>query len=122
MGRRLGLRRCRELSLPKAGHERPIRTAGQAQPRSGLHCRRDLQPGKLFLANTAEGVVLKVLDFGISKQVSSTLGSLTRIPRTALTSAGDAVGSPFYMAPEQMRASPDVDARADIWSLGAILF
>jgi serine/threonine protein kinase len=74
------------------------------------------------LANTPEGVVLKVLDFGISKEVSSPLHSTTRISRTSLTSAGDPVGSPYYMAPEQMRASPDVDARADIWSLGAILF
>lgn len=83
---------------------------------------RDLKPGNLFLARTPEGVVLKVLDFGISKQISSPLGSTTRIPRTSLTSAGDPVGSPYYMAPEQMRASPDIDARADIWSLGAILF
>ena len=83
---------------------------------------RDLKPGNLFLANTPEGVVLKVLDFGISKEVNGPLRSVTRISRTSLTSAGDPVGSPYYMAPEQMRASPDVDARADIWSLGAILF
>jgi|SRR6185369_10842580 len=83
---------------------------------------RDLKPGNMFLARTPEGVVLKVLDFGISKQVNASLHSVTRIPRTSLTSAGDPVGSPYYMAPEQMRASPDIDARADIWSLGAILF
>ncbi|HKO53702.1 MAG TPA: serine/threonine-protein kinase, partial [Polyangiaceae bacterium] len=83
---------------------------------------RDLKPGNLFLAKTPEGVVLKVLDFGISKEVSTPFHSVTRISRTSLTSAGDPVGSPYYMAPEQMRASPDVDARADIWSLGAILF
>jgi len=83
---------------------------------------RDLKPGNLFLATTPEGVVLKVLDFGISKEVGSPLRSIARRPRTSLTSAGDPVGSPYYMAPEQMRASPDIDARADIWSLGAILF
>jgi serine/threonine protein kinase len=83
---------------------------------------RDLKPGNLFLATTPEGVVLKVLDFGISKEVSTPLRSVSRTSRTSLTSAGDPVGSPYYMAPEQMRASPDVDARADIWSLGAILF
>jgi len=83
---------------------------------------RDLKPGNLFLAKTPEGVVLKVLDFGISKQVSTPLRSTARTSRTSLTSAGEPVGSPYYMAPEQMRASPDVDARADIWSLGAILF
>ncbi|MEI9952972.1 MAG: serine/threonine-protein kinase [Pseudomonadota bacterium] len=83
---------------------------------------RDLKPGNLFLATTPEGVVLKVLDFGISKEINTPLRSISRTPRTSLTSAGDPVGSPYYMAPEQMRASPDVDARADIWSLGAILF
>jgi len=95
---------------------------GLAEAHSLGIVHRDLKPGNMFLANTPEGVVLKVLDFGISKEVDTPLGSTARIPRTSLTSAGDPVGSPYYMAPEQMRASPDIDARADIWSLGAILF
>ena len=80
---------------------------------------RDLKPENLFIASTPEGGVLKILDFGISKAVE---GSLSCTPRATLTSADNAVGSPYYMSPEQMRASRDVDARADIWSLGAILF
>jgi len=95
---------------------------GLAEAHSLGIVHRDLKPGNLFLATTPEGVVLKVLDFGISKEVSTPLRSVSRVARTSLTSAGDPVGSPYYMAPEQMRASPDVDARADIWSLGAILF
>jgi len=95
---------------------------GLAEAHSLGIVHRDLKPGNLFLATTPEGVVLKVLDFGISKEVSTPLRSVTRISRTSLTSAGDPVGSPYYMAPEQMRASPDIDARADVWSLGAILF
>ena len=95
---------------------------GLAEAHSLGIVHRDLKPGNLFLATTPEGVVLKVLDFGISKEVSTPLRSVSRIARTSLTSGGDPVGSPYYMAPEQMRASPDVDARADIWSLGAILF
>ena len=95
---------------------------GLAEAHSLGIVHRDLKPGNLFLAATPEGVVLKVLDFGISKEVNTPLRSDSRTPRTSLTSAGDPVGSPYYMAPEQMRASPDVDARADIWSLGAILF
>jgi eukaryotic-like serine/threonine-protein kinase len=80
---------------------------------------RDLKPENLFLASSADGLVLKILDFGISKDI----GTAFRVsPRSALTNAGFAVGSPYYMAPEQMRASPEVDTRADIWSLGAILF
>jgi serine/threonine-protein kinase len=95
---------------------------GLAEAHSLGIVHRDLKPGNLFLATTPEGVVLKVLDFGVSKEVSTPLRSVSRISRTSLTSAGDPVGSPYYMAPEQMRASPDIDARADIWSLGAILF
>jgi len=95
---------------------------GLAEAHSLGIVHRDLKPGNLFLATTPEGIVLKVLDFGISKEVSTPLRAIPRTSRTSLTSAGDPVGSPYYMAPEQMRASPDVDARADIWSLGAILF
>jgi serine/threonine-protein kinase len=80
---------------------------------------RDLKPENLFLASTRDGIVLKVLDFGISKDVGT---SFQLGPRSAVTSAGFAVGSPYYMAPEQMRASLEIDSRADIWSLGAILF
>ena len=83
---------------------------------------RDLKPENLFLARTPEGAVLKILDFGISKYIGGVGGSLRRAPRSTLTRAGRAVGSPFYMSPEQMRAAPDLDGRADIWSLGAILF
>ena len=80
---------------------------------------RDLKPGNLFLASTPEGVVLKILDFGISKN----LGTAVRTGRrSTLTKSGLTVGSPYYMSPEQMRASPQLDGRADIWSLGAILF
>ena len=80
---------------------------------------RDLKPENLFLATTPEGLVLKILDFGISKYIGT---SVQVGPRSTLTTNGSAVGSPMYMSPEQMRASPNLDVRADIWSLGAILF
>jgi eukaryotic-like serine/threonine-protein kinase len=74
---------------------------------------RDLKPGNLFVTIDNEGAPLvKVLDFGISK---SSLGG-------AATKTGDIMGSPAYMAPEQMASSKDVDARADIWALGVILY
>ena len=80
---------------------------------------RDLKPENLFLARTPEGVVLKILDFGISKNVGN---EVREVRRTTLTKGGAAIGSPSYMAPEQIRAAPNLDARADIWSLGTILF
>lgn len=92
---------------------------GLAEAHSVGIIHRDLKPENLFLANTPEGVVLKILDFGISKDMGT---PATRGSRATLSRTGSAVGSPYYMSPEQMRASPDLDARADIWSLGAILF
>ncbi len=80
---------------------------------------RDLKPENLFRASTPEGFVVKVLDFGISKDTASVSSAG---PRSVMTNAGSAIGSPYYMSPEQMRASLPVDARADIWSLGTILF
>ena len=84
-----------------------------AHARGIIH--RDLKPGNLFLARLADGrELIKVLDFGISKQ----LGPGTVNP---VTRAGDVLGSPNYMAPEQIRTPLLVDARADLWALGAIL-
>ena len=79
----------------------------------------DLKPENLFLAATPEGDVLKILDFGISKDICATAPAGGR---PTLSKPGSAVGSPFYMSPEQMSAAPKLNARADIWALGAILF
>src|SRR6187431_1547564 len=79
---------------------------------------RDLKPTNLFLAQRADGSrIVKVLDFGISKSLGS-----GRQREVALTRTAAFVGSPLYMSPEQMRSARDVDARADIWALGAILY
>ncbi len=78
---------------------------------------RDLKPANLFLANDEHGVpIIKVLDFGISK-----LKQASPIDGT-LTADRSVMGSPQYMSPEQVRSARDVDARADIWSLGTILY
>jgi eukaryotic-like serine/threonine-protein kinase len=75
---------------------------------------RDLKPENLFLVKQVDGSLLvKVLDFGISKQ----LGDNQRV----LTKPSTAIGSPQYMAPEQMEGQ-DIDVRADVWALGAILY
>jgi len=78
---------------------------------------RDLKPENLFLSFRADGTpIVKVLDFGVSKR-------LTREGREAArTNPSELLGSPLYMAPEQMRGSADIDARADIWSLGVVLY
>jgi serine/threonine protein kinase len=79
---------------------------------------RDLKPQNLFLARMVGGTSkVKVLDFGVSKSIET----LTSGPG-ALTSTRSMLGSPLYMAPEQMRSSRDVDARVDVWALGVVLF
>jgi serine/threonine protein kinase len=79
---------------------------------------RDVKPGNLFLTKSRSGnPLVKLLDFGIAKEAE--LGG-ERI--TQLTHEGSVLGSPQFMAPEQLVSSRDVDARADIWSLGVTLF
>jgi len=81
---------------------------------------RDLKPANLFLIRRADGSnFIKVLDFGISKAVSNAAGSQ---PELSLTKTSAVMGSPMYMAPEQMRSTRTVDARADVWALGVILY
>jgi serine/threonine-protein kinase len=81
---------------------------------------RDLKPSNLFLAQRADGrQVVKVLDFGISKVDASMEAGVFQ---HKLTSAGSVLGSPAYMSPEQLKNARDVDARADIWSLGVVLY
>jgi predicted Ser/Thr protein kinase len=76
---------------------------------------RDLKPENLFVATTNDGrSIIKVLDFGVSKR-SAPDGS------ARLTSPCSVVGSLHYMAPEQLRGA-DVDLRADVYSIGVILF
>lgn len=77
---------------------------------------RDLKPANLFLVSGPKGTPhLKVLDFGISKVRDGAF-------EAPLTSAEALVGSPAYMPPEQIASAANVDARADIWSLGVILY
>lgn len=77
---------------------------------------RDLKPPNLFLTHRADGSpCIKVLDFGISKFTTSKASDLK-------TKTSAVMGSPLYMSPEQLRSARDVDARSDIWGLGAVLY
>ncbi|MDC3955726.1 serine/threonine-protein kinase [Polyangium jinanense] len=76
---------------------------------------RDLKPGNVFLARSGDDEIVKVLDFGIAKDVTITG------PATS-TSSGMMLGSPSYMSPEQIRETKQVDHRSDLWSIGVILY
>ncbi len=84
---------------------------------------RDMKPENVFLtsapgdANAAsDGMLVKILDFGIAK-----LRSLGEV-RAQLTRPGVVMGTPEYMAPEQVFAPDQVDGRADLYAVGAMLF
>lgn len=82
---------------------------------------RDIKPENLFITQASAGapVVLKILDFGISKAALSAPGpnGSRHFVQTTMM-----MGSPRYMSPEQIRNAEQVDARTDIWSLGCVLY
>jgi len=81
---------------------------------------RDIKPANLFLSKAEGGrIVVKILDFGIAKL---TLASWQNVSSGGLTRTGSLLGSPQYMSPEQVRMARTVDTRADVWSLGVVLY
>ena len=84
----------------------------EAHKRSVVH--RDIKPENIILARSGQGKVIpKLIDFGISK---------LRNENRRHTSPGMLMGTPQYMAPEQVRASDQIDERVDIWAVGTLLY
>ena len=79
---------------------------------------RDIKPENVMLR--PDGYV-KVLDFGLAKLARAEHAPLTGAASTGLTQPGQTAGTPAYMSPEQARAEP-VDARTDVFSVGAVLY
>jgi serine/threonine protein kinase/tetratricopeptide (TPR) repeat protein len=78
---------------------------------------RDLKPSNIFL--TPHG--MKLLDFGLAQTTRSEVLHSQDTTESRLTQAGAAVGTPSYMAPEQLRGLP-VDGRTDLFAMGAVIF
>ncbi len=108
----LGTRVKRDGKLPEDEALRII--AGCARGLIAIHAaglvHRDIKPSNIFL--TSDGTP-KIGDLGLARNI---------IDDEKLTFAGDLVGTPSYMAPEQAKGSQDIDHRADIYSLGTSLY
>ena len=116
-GEDLGQRLEREgaLSLPTTARilVPVISAVGTAHSRGVVH--RDLKPENIFLVEDPADV--RVLDFGIAKLTEHAMQQ-----DGGLTNTGALLGTPYYMSPEQVFGEKDVDGRADVWSLGIILY
>jgi serine/threonine-protein kinase len=110
--------------LGELGQDLALRIAGQvclglsrAHEAGVVH--RDVKPANLFLARGPDDQrVVKLLDFGVAK---IKLDWATSVEAGGITRTGTMLGSPLYMAPEQARGRA-VDHRADLWSLGVVLY
>jgi serine/threonine protein kinase len=109
---RLSLEETAALLLPV------VSAVGTAHSLGIVH--RDLKPENLFIERRGDETAVKVLDFGIAKLSAERY--LERGLADQLTDTGSMLGTPCYMAPEQATGEKLVDHRADIWSLGVILY
>ena len=103
---RCPLQRCAEILTPVCSALAVAHAAGIVH--------RDIKPDNLFLQRTGGGEIVKVLDFGIAALVND-----SRDER--LTGKGVLIGTPHYMAPEHFLGDP-LDGRADVFSLGVVLY
>ncbi|MBK9265619.1 MAG: serine/threonine protein kinase [Polyangiaceae bacterium] len=97
--------------------------AGLAAAHAAGVVHRDVKPDNLFLAQVDGKIIVKVLDFGIAKirPTGGSSGSMT-MPAAPMTKTGQVIGTPLYMAPEQITGAKYVDARSDVYSMGVTLF
>jgi serine/threonine protein kinase len=109
------------LTLSKALEYGRQITTGLAAAHDGGITHRDIKPANLFLTNQGQ---VKILDFGLAKLARPEISpaELTRSPTQTLeTQTGFAMGTPGYMAPEQLQGKP-ADHRSDVFSLGVVLY
>lgn len=90
-----------------------------AHARGIIH--RDVKPANIVLAREASSSepVPKLIDFGVAKVIPGLPDGLISMTNTM---RGELMGTPSYMSPEQIAGDPELDGRADIWSMGVVLY
>ncbi|MEZ4299847.1 MAG: protein kinase [Polyangiaceae bacterium] len=112
------IKRLGRLELDDALHITVQILRGLTRAHAAGIVHRDLKPDNIFLVDRDDDpTFVKVLDFGISK-----VAPRGETPVQTLTKQGTVLGTPFYMSPEQAQGFADTDGRADLWSVGAILY
>lgn len=119
MGESLASRLSRQGALPPTFVAHVMGQVGKALERAHAIriVHRDLKPDNIFLVRDGNEIIAKVLDFGIAKTETNSV-----FDGTIETQSGAILGTPHYMSPEQAAGRDTVDHRADIWSLGVIVF
>jgi eukaryotic-like serine/threonine-protein kinase len=92
--------------------EQTARALSRAHQLGIVH--RDIKPDNLFLVDEEEDPFVKVLDFGIAKQMQA--------DAVGMTSPGAVLGTPLYMSPEQLSSPKHIDHRADLWALAVVAY
>jgi serine/threonine-protein kinase len=112
------IKRFGRLPVAEAVHVAVQALRGLARAHAAGVIHRDLKPDNVFLVDRDDDpLFVKILDFGISK----ILPRGGEVSAGTLTHKGTVLGTPFYMSPEQAQAHADLDGRADLFSIGAIL-
>jgi serine/threonine protein kinase len=119
-GRSLEDRLTEESPLPLEEVDRLMRQilAGVAAAHAAGVVHRDLKPANVLLAPGPGGETVRVADFGLAKVLQGEGADL----KSSASRSGIAMGTPTYMAPEQIRDAKNVDHRADVFALGAIAY
>ena len=113
------IKRLGRLPVAEAVHVVVQSLRGLARAHAAGVIHRDLKPDNVFLVDRDDDpLFVKILDFGISK----ILPRGGEVGAGTLTHKGMVLGTPFYMSPEQAQAHADLDGRADLFSVGAILY